>query len=146
MLIQFDSVSWESSIIIEKCLKKTEWPPVLPRQELLPPFLLRQRLEGDFATTVLRVSKAEASNDRVKFSRPHWPPLISSEEKERRRLFRESLGKRSSPPATPSTSQRWPPQMKTVKLSAVAAAALKRVPRATAWRRKKRAEEDKKAL
>ncbi|KAK7175375.1 hypothetical protein R3I93_002322 [Phoxinus phoxinus] len=62
--------------------------------------------------------------------------------------------------STPSTSQRWPPVMKTVKVSvppcaslavlpppsAVSKAALKRVPRATAWRKKKRARADLKAL
>ncbi|KAK7165370.1 hypothetical protein R3I94_003663 [Phoxinus phoxinus] len=143
-----------------KMSKKPGWPPVLPKRDQERREKLRQRLEGDFATTVLRVSKAEALKARAKFSRPYWPPLISSEEKERRRLFRQSLEKRSSPPATPSTSQRWPPEMKTVKVSvppcaslavlpppsAVAKVALKRVPRATAWRRKKRAQEDIKAL
>ncbi|CAM4571596.1 unnamed protein product [Leuciscus chuanchicus] len=140
--------------------RKQGWPPVLPRQERERREKLRRRLESDLANTVQRVSKAEAFKKNEKFSKPHWPPVISSEEKERRRLFRKSLEKPSSPPASPSTSQQWPPQMKTVKVSvpscaslaalpppsAVAEVALKRVPRATAWRRKKRAGEDLKAL
>ncbi|KAL0185674.1 hypothetical protein M9458_017344 [Cirrhinus mrigala] len=83
----------------------------------------------------------------MKFRKPNWPPVISSEEREKRKRFRESLGcPDNSPEASPSTSKQWPPKMKTAKVSAVADAAIKRVPRATAWRRRKRAEEDKNAL
>ncbi|XP_026100934.1 uncharacterized protein LOC113071846 [Carassius auratus] len=112
------------------------------------------------ATPSTRQSKKESSLQANPFTSPQWPPVISSEESDRRRRFRRRLERRSSLQATPSTSQQWPPVLKNVRVSvptcaslavlpppsAVSAAALKRVPRATAWRRKKRAEEDKKAL
>ncbi|KAL0186464.1 hypothetical protein M9458_018134, partial [Cirrhinus mrigala] len=111
--------------------------------------------------TTLRVKQAEASKRaerKSKFCKPHWPPVISPEESEKRRRFRKSLKRRSSPQTSPW--RQWPPVLKNVKVSvppcaslavlppptAVADASLKRVPSATAWRRKKRAEEDKKAL
>ncbi|KAK2898949.1 hypothetical protein Q8A67_010367 [Cirrhinus molitorella] len=95
---------------------------------------------------------------KSKFSKPHWPPVISPEESEKRRRFRKSLERQPSPQASPWS--QWPPVLKNVKVlvpqsasvavlpppTAVADAALKRVPRATIWRRKKRAEEDRKAL
>ncbi|RXN28813.1 cyclin-dependent kinase inhibitor 1C-like protein [Labeo rohita] len=113
----------------------------------------------DMDQTFLRVRQAEASKRAErKFCKPHWPPVISPEESERRRQFRKSLKRESSPQT--SLWRQWPPVLKNVKVSvpqcaslavlpppkAVADAAVKRVPRATAWRRKKRAEEDKKAL
>ncbi|XP_042585065.1 uncharacterized protein LOC122138184 [Cyprinus carpio] len=122
---------------------------------------LRQRLETDMDQTALRVWQAEASKRserNSKFCQPHWPPVISPEEHERRRLFRKSLERESSPQDSPW--RQWPPVLKNVKVSvppcaslavvppptAVADTALKRVPTTTVWRRKKRAEEDKKAL
>ncbi|XP_026124557.1 uncharacterized protein LOC113106743 [Carassius auratus] len=123
---------------------------------------LRQRLETDFDQTILRVWQAgtsKRSERKSKFCKPHWPPVISPEESERRRRFRKSLGRESSPQDSLCRRQ-WPPVLKNVKVSvppcaslavlppttAVADTALKRVPRTTVWRRKKRAEEDKKAL
>ncbi|CAM4668191.1 unnamed protein product [Leuciscus chuanchicus] len=126
---------------------KTGWPPVLHRREQERREKLRRRL-GDFATTVLRVSKAEASKERVKFSKPHWPPIISLEEKERRKLYGEPRGKYISSnypihePAVASKNENVPPCTSLAVLpppSAVAETALRWVLRATAWRRKKRA-------
>ncbi|KAK2898943.1 hypothetical protein Q8A67_010361 [Cirrhinus molitorella] len=107
-------------------------------------------------------TEGEASEEerrKMKFCKPHWPPVISAEESKKRRGFWKSLEEESCQ-ATPSTSKQWPPKMQTVKVSvppcatlavlpapaAVTDVALKRVPRATAWRRRKRAKEDKKAL
>ncbi|ROL44328.1 hypothetical protein DPX16_8750 [Anabarilius grahami] len=62
----------------------------------------------------------------MKFQKPHWPPVISAEEREKRRRFQESLEEDGSE-ATPSTSKQWPLKVKTAKVPA--------------WRR--RATEDK---
>ncbi|XP_059397974.1 uncharacterized protein LOC132130305 [Carassius carassius] len=166
--------------------RKPHWPPVISSEESEKRRLFRERLERKAslqatpstrqsrkglrresslqATPSTRQSRKglrrESSLQANPFTGPQWPPVISSEESERRRRFRRRLERRSSLQATPSTSQQWPPVLKNVRVSvptcaslavlpppsAVSAAALKRVPRATAWRRKKRAEEDKKAL
>ncbi|XP_048061988.1 uncharacterized protein LOC125277565 [Megalobrama amblycephala] len=136
--------------------RKQRWPPVLSQRDQER----REKLSSHVDDTTLRVCKAEASKQeqrKMKFCKPHWPPVISAEECEKRR-FRESLEDGSE--ATPSTSKQWPLKMKTAKVSippcaslavlpappAVTDTALKRVPRATAWRRRKRAIEDKKAV
>ncbi|XP_067306819.1 uncharacterized protein [Pseudorasbora parva] len=142
--------------------RKMRWPPVLCKRDQQRRENLREKLAKNLENTSLRAFKGgsqKITNAASQFSKPHWPPVISQEEKERRKKFRESL-EGEPEAAAPSTSQQWPPKMETVKVSvppcassvlppppAVAdAAALSRVPRATAWRRKKRAEEDRKAL
>lgn len=90
----------------------------------------------DLVNTALRVERVEKEKNAQKFRKPHWPPVISLEESEKRRQFRERLKRKSSlqaspstrgsrkgqqeessPEATPSTSQQWPPVLKNVRVS-----------------------------
>lgn len=101
-----------------KMARKQRWTPILSKidQELRES--LRKKLSLQMDNTTLHVCKAEASKKeqmKMKFRKPHWPPIISVEENEKRR-FRESLEEGGSQ-TTPSMSKQWPPKTKTVKVS-----------------------------
>ncbi|KAK2898948.1 hypothetical protein Q8A67_010366 [Cirrhinus molitorella] len=102
-------------MLFDLIARKQRWLPVLSKIDQKRRENLRKKLSLHMDNTLLRVCKADASKKelrKMKFHKPHWPPVIFAKESEKRRRCRKSLEEDGSQ-ATPSTSKQWPPKMKT---------------------------------